>query len=79
MGMVEEMASAFWRLRRNWAIENHLLRRYETRIHVMYQRALYNLLILRSARNRSEPKKSRVSNISRDFDEPNEPNEPKVA
>jgi hypothetical protein len=26
-----------------------------------------------------EPKKPRVSNISRDFDEPNEPTEPKVA
>ena len=25
MGMVEEMASAYWRLRRNWAIENYLL------------------------------------------------------
>src|ERR1035437_8857052 len=77
MGMVEEMASAYWRLRRNWAIENYLLesaaaaqpdgpelpriaaafselsagpqlanlRRYETRLHVMYQRALHNLLI----------------------------------
>src|ERR1017187_9231797 len=55
------------------------LRRDETRLHVMYQRALYNLLILRSARNRSEPKKSRVSNIFRAFDEPNEPNKPKVA
>ena len=25
MGMVEEMASAYWRIRRNWAIENYLL------------------------------------------------------
>jgi hypothetical protein len=111
MGMVEEMASAYWRIRRNWAIGNYLLdsaaaaqpdgpelprlaaayselsatpqfahlRRDETRIHVMYQRALYNLLILRSARNRSEPKKSRVCNISPDSSEPNEPTEPKVA
>ena len=111
MGMVEEMASAYWRIRRNWAIGNYLLdsaaaaqpdgpelprlaaayselsatpqfahlRRDETRLHVMYQRALYNLLILRSARNRSEPKKSRVSNISPDSSEPNEPTEPKVA
>ena len=25
MGMIEEMASAYWRIRRNWAIENYLL------------------------------------------------------
>lgn len=111
LGMVEEMASAFWRIRRNWAIENYLLesaaaaqpdgpelpriaaafselstgpqlanlRRYETRLHVMYQRALYNLLMLRTSRNRSEPKKSRVSTISPPLSEPNEPKEPKVA
>ncbi len=111
LGMVEEMASAYWRLRRNWAIENYLLEsaaaaqpegpelpriaaafselaagpqlpnlhRYETRLHVMYQRALYNLLILRSAKNRSEPKKSRVSTISAALPEPNEPSEPKAA
>jgi hypothetical protein len=111
MGMVEEMASAYWRLRRNWAIENYLLesaaaaqpdgpelpriaaafselsagpqlanlRRYETRLHVMYQRALHNLLILRTAKNQAEPKKSRVSNISPVLVEPNEPTEPKAA
>jgi hypothetical protein len=109
MGMVEEMASAYWRIRRNWAVGNYLLesataaqpegaelpriaaafselstgtqfailRRDETRLHVMYQRALYNLLIMRTAKNRSEPKKSRVSNISPDFVEPTEPIEPK--
>src|SRR5580765_6275432 len=92
----EEMASAYWRIRRNWAIENYLvesataaqpegpelpriaaalselsagpqlahLQRYETRLHVMYQRALYNLLILRTSKKRSEPKKSNVSTIS---------------
>jgi hypothetical protein len=108
MGMVEEMASAYWRIRRNWAIGNYLLesaaaaqpegpelprmaaaftelsngpqfahlRRDETRLHVMYQRALYNLLILRTSKKRSEPRKSRVSNISPDFSEPNEPKEP---
>src|ERR1039457_3625563 len=111
MGMVEEMASAYWRLRRNWAIENYLLestaaaqpegpelpriaaafselsagpqlanlRRYETRLHVMYQRALHNLLILRNAKNQSEPRKSCVSNIPHELEEPNEPDEPKVA
>ena len=111
MGMVEEMAAAYWRIRRNWAIENYLLetataaqpegaelprvaaalselsagpqlqrlQRYETRLHVMYQRALYNLLMLRTSKKRSEPKKSSVSNISPDFAEPNEPKEPKVA
>jgi hypothetical protein len=45
----------------------------------MYQRALYNLLIMRSAKNRPEPKKSRVSNISQAVPEPNEPSEPKAA
>ena len=52
------------------------LRRDETRLHVMYQRALYNLLMLRSSKNRSERRKSRVSNIS---SLSSEPNEPKVA
>jgi hypothetical protein len=111
MGMIEEMASAYWRIRRSWAIENYLLesaaaaqpegpelpriaaaygelsagtqfanlRRDETRLHVMYQRALYNLLIMRSAKNRPEPKKSRISNISPAVPEPNEPSEPKAA
>jgi hypothetical protein len=105
MGIVEEMASASWRIRRNWAIENYLLdtarpaepegvevgriaaayeklsatphftnlRRDETRLHTMYQRALYNLLLLRTAKNRVEPRKSRVSNISAATQEPNEP------
>jgi hypothetical protein len=105
MGMIEEMASAYWRIRRNWAIENYLLesaaaaqpegpelpriaaawselstgpqfahlRRDETRLHVMYQRSLYNLLVMRTAKNRSEPKKSPVSNISPAEPEPNEP------
>ena len=111
MGMVEEMASAYWRLRRNWAIENYLLesaaaaqpagpelpriaaafselsagpqlanlRRYETRLHVMYQRALHNLLMLRQAKYQFEPKKSSVSTISPPLGEPDEPTEPKVA
>ena len=111
MGMVEEMASAYWRIRRNWAIETYLLetalaaqppgeelpriaaahaeisaqpqlaqlRREETRLHVMYQRALYNLLMLRTSKNRSEPKKPSVCNISRGSADPNEPKEPKVA
>jgi hypothetical protein len=45
----------------------------------MYQRALYNLLVLRTAKKRSEPKKSNVSTISSVSAEPNEPKEPKVA
>ena len=82
-GLVEEMASAYWRLRRGWSIETSLLNtalgnqpfagdkkgeiarsaaafrhlaaspelpllhRYETRLHNMFQRAMYNLLLLR--------------------------------
>jgi hypothetical protein len=88
-GMVEEMVSAHWRMRRAWAIETRILQneiavqpasqptpdpadaeinrmasafkslaatpamalmhRYETRLHVMYQRALHNLMLLRAA------------------------------
>ena len=80
-GMIEEMAAAYWRLRRSWAIENTLLaeslaaqppgddvaritaafkqqassselallHRYESRLHQMYQRALHNILLLRTA------------------------------
>jgi len=80
-GMIEEMASSYWRLRRAWAIENrllsgamagepegddlgrlttayrqlaatpelHLLHRYETRLHLMYHRALRDLVLLRAA------------------------------
>ena len=81
-GMVEEMAAAYWRMRRAWAIETRLLddaidaqespdspdelgritaafsglatspqlallHRYETRLHLIYQRGLHNLLLLR--------------------------------
>jgi hypothetical protein len=77
-GMIEEMAAAYWRMRRAWAIENrlmekalrnqppgdeasriagafaelaaspelNLLHRYETRLHRIYQRALFNLALL---------------------------------
>jgi len=87
MALVEEMAAAFWRLRRSWAIETSLLdhaidaepsgdgidrmakafsslagapplgimHRYETRLHMMYQRALHNLLLLRQAGIPNEP------------------------
>jgi hypothetical protein len=80
-GLIEEMVSAHWRLRRLWAIETrsmdkagalqpapdalgritaafaHLaegplaaqLHRQETRLHRLHQRAMYNLLWLRSA------------------------------
>ena len=86
-GMIEEMAAAYWRLRRSWAIENQLLadslaaqppgddvaritaafrqqasspelallHRYETRLHLMYQRALHNILLLRVAGIPNEP------------------------
>jgi len=96
-GMIEEMAAAYWRLRRAWAIENNLLaealaaqppgdgiaaltaafrqqaaspelallHRYETRLHLMYQRALHNILLLRTAGIPNEP-----SPISEQLDEP---------
>jgi hypothetical protein len=86
-GMIEEMISSYWRLRRAWAIETRLLEdlitgkraddaiggitaafsaaagpnslalmhRYETRLHMMYQRALHNLLLLRAAGMPNEP------------------------
>jgi hypothetical protein len=86
-GMIEEMAAAYWRLRRAWAIENQLLtdamaaqppgddlariagafrqqaasselallHRYETRLHLMYQRALHNILLLRITGMPNEP------------------------
>jgi hypothetical protein len=87
-GMVEEMVSSHWRMRRAWALETRMLQneiaiqpapqptpdpadaeinrmasafkslasspamalmhRYETRLHVMYQRALHNLILLRA-------------------------------
>ncbi len=86
-GMIEEMMSAYWRLRRAWAIETRLLEdqitgapaddalgsitaafsaaagpgplalmhRYETRLHMMYQRALHNLFLLRASAIPNEP------------------------
>ena len=86
-GMIEEMAAAYWRMRRAWAIENrlmekalrhqppgdeaariadafaelaaspelNLLHRYETRLHRIYQRALYNLALLGEAELPNEP------------------------
>jgi hypothetical protein len=80
-GMIEEMAAAYWRMRRAWAIETRMLEnktaaqpegdtldrmaaaiadpaaaptlalvhRYEARLHLMYQRALHNLFLLRAA------------------------------
>lgn len=89
-GMIEEMASSYWRQRRAWAIEKQmfdqamlnqpdtlpglsaafgelaethklqLLYRYQTALHRTYQRALYNLLLLRDikpddAKLRNEP------------------------
>ena len=98
-GMIEEMAAAYWRMRRAWAIETRmfenkiaaqpdsqsgaqsgpdpadgaldrmttafsdlatspslaLMHRYETRLHLMYQRALHNLLLLRTVDIPNEP------------------------
>jgi hypothetical protein len=82
-GMIEEMAAAYWRMRRAWAMETELLtqdldsqpggsgrsritasfrqlasspelallHRYETRLHMMYQRAFHNILLLRTVAN----------------------------
>ncbi len=93
-GMIEEMTAAYWRLRRAWTIETHLLaagmeqrtepgelarmagafadlastpqlallNRYETRLHLMYQRAFHNLLVLRNTSVRNEPKTPNVCN-----------------
>jgi len=79
-GLLEEMAAAYWRIRRAWAIEKTalaeaagsqppgdqatritaafrqlasspempLLHRYETRLHLMFQRAFQNLMLLRT-------------------------------
>jgi hypothetical protein len=86
-GMIEEMAAAYWRMRRAWAIENrlmekalrhqppgdeaariaaaftelaaspelNLLHRYETRLHHIYQRALFNLALLGECKLPKEP------------------------
>ena len=86
-GMIEEMAAAYWRMRRAWAIETRLLddavdaqnapdelgriaaafsglaaspelallHRYETRLHLMYQRGLHNLLLLRAYQTNPVP------------------------
>jgi hypothetical protein len=86
-GIVEEMATACWRLRRAWAIETrllddgaaslesgdaigrltasfstlagspqfHLVHRYETRLHRIFQRALQNLTVLRKDFFPNEP------------------------
>ncbi len=40
----------------------NLLHRYETRLHVMYQRSLHNLLVLRQLGVRNEPNNSPVFN-----------------
>ena len=86
-GLVEEMVASFWRLRRAWALETHmiekqvaaqstgdpldrmtaafsdlaaspslgLMHRYQTRLHLFYQRALHNLLLLREVAVPNEP------------------------
>jgi hypothetical protein len=86
-GMIEEMVSSYWRMRRAWAIETRMLEdaansqaesdpvgsiaaaftslaaspalalmhRYETRLHLVYQRSLHNLLLLRALAVPNEP------------------------
>jgi hypothetical protein len=86
-GMVEEMVSSYWRMRRAWAIETRMLEdasnaqaesdpvgsiaaaftslaaspalalmhRYETRLHLVYQRSLHNLMLLRALAVPNEP------------------------
>jgi hypothetical protein len=91
LGLVEEMFSAFWRQRRAWAIETHimngaistqrpdqdeltrltdgftsiaaqppleLLHRYETRLHRIFQRALANLILMRSLPELNPPSRT---------------------
>lgn len=87
VGMIEEMAASYWRMRRAWAVETNLLQgalqaqppgpevdrlasafsglaaqpplgllhRYETRLHLMFQRALHNILLLRANALQNEP------------------------
>ena len=88
LGLVEEMFSSFWRQRRAWAIETHLMNgaiatqpldrdeltrltegfnsiasqpplelmhRYETRLHRIFQRALANLILMRSLQELTPP------------------------
>src|SRR6185369_3227854 len=60
--------------------EIHLIHRYETRLHMIFQRSLHNLRIMRQADMRNEPSKSLIPDghpgsqnpASGDF-EPNEP------
>jgi hypothetical protein len=94
-GMIEEMVSSYWRMRRAWALETRmfenqiaaqpdapstadpasaeldrmatafsnlaespslaLMHRYETRLHLMHQRALHNFLLLRNLDPPNEP------------------------
>jgi hypothetical protein len=93
LGLVEEMFSAFWRQRRAWAIETHimngaistqppdqdqltrltdgftsiaaqppleLMHRYETRLHRIFQRALANLILMRSLPELTPPEDSKL-------------------
>jgi hypothetical protein len=100
-GMVEEMASAYWRLRRSFAIEKELLEkaiehqegsseaarvaqawqeiadspalvnlyRHQASLHRMHQRALNNLLMLRSV----EPLQSDLQNEPTEVEPPSPP------
>lgn len=95
VGLIEEMAAAYWRMRRAWAIEKSLLgeglasqpqgkeharimgsfrqlaaspelsllHRYEARLHRMYQRALQNIILLRTIDLPNEPSPISVHQI----------------
>ena len=63
-GEISRMAAAFGELAAT--PQFGLLHRYETRLHVMYQRALHNLVLLRSSAVRNEPRKPSVSNTDAD-------------
>jgi hypothetical protein len=103
LGMVEEMVSSHWRMRRAWAMETRMLEneivpephaepeaaadaeldrmaaafkslaasaslalmhRYETRLHLIYQRALRNFLLLRAAVPTNPPVQNEPNPIS---------------
>jgi hypothetical protein len=54
------MLSAFSRQRRAWAIE--LMHRYETRLHRIFQRALANLILMRSLQELTPPENIKLQN-----------------
>ena len=49
----------------------NLLHRYETRLHLMYQRSLHNLLVLRQLGVRFEARNLLISNENPEIEQPN--------